>query len=209
MKRFTMKMALAAVISALAAPGYAAQAVTVTNTPLPVTAPSALPVTVNNPSTAPVPVQVINDPTRGGSNVTVTNTATNPVKVDAALQRTPIDVQLDIPDCTTPPNCLPLSVRYFVPNDQYLVIETISVNVRCIGTEAPRLRINGNRDIVLPTLVSSGNVNPGALYSVRIELPPGTFLEADEGELNCSSFHGVQVDLWGYLVGSSAHSLAP
>jgi len=165
MKRFTMKTALAAVISGLAAPGYAAQAVTITNTPLPVTAPSALPVTVNNPSTAPVPVQVINDPTRGGSNVTVTNTATNPVKVDAALQRTPIDVQLDVPDCTTPPSCIPLSVRYFVPSDQYLVIETISVNVRCIGTEAPRLRINGNRDIVLPTLVSSGNVNPGALLA--------------------------------------------
>jgi hypothetical protein len=58
MKRFTTKMALAAVISAFVAPTYAAQALTVTNTPLPVTVQgqtTPVPVTANNPITAPLP----------------------------------------------------------------------------------------------------------------------------------------------------------
>ena len=88
MKRLTLKLVIVAAIGAFGAASYAAPVqVQVTNTPLPVT--------VTNPSSV-------------GANVTITNPAGNPVKVDAALQRTPIDVQLDVPDCTSPPSCIPL-----------------------------------------------------------------------------------------------------
>ena len=101
MTTFKLNALVAAVIATLAVPTYAAQSVTVTNTP-----------------SQPVPVTVTN-PSSGSANVIVTNPATNAVITRDAYPRTPVNLTLSS------------GVEYSVPNDQHFVIETVSALVLC------------------------------------------------------------------------------
>jgi len=155
MKRFTTKMALAAVISAFVAPTYAAQALTVTNTPLPVTVQgqtTPVPVTANNSITAPLPVKVINVATNGGSaSVNVTNPATNPVMTKDAFARVPLKVDLT-------------ATQYQVPGGSRRVIEFATASISCasdsgamtlatVPDSGARTSVESAQEVHLPWLI--------------------------------------------------------